>query len=136
MSVDNKYGLTYLGYANTSHQELPFLIHAKTYVPYLIGRSGHTIIAVELKKFGWNIKLVKNKNECYLIAGKNKQKWFIRIITTDTRMLEALRNVKYYINKELEIMADENDALPVIAIVTSDSAVFLSSKTLVGLSLV
>ena len=51
-------------------------------------------------------------------------------------MLEAFRNVKYYINKELEIMAYENDALPVIAIVTSDSAVFLSSKTLVGLSLV
>lgn len=118
-----------------SHQELPYMIHAKTNVPYLVGTQGHTIIAVELKKFGWAIKLVKNNNAKYLIAKKGKEKWFIQVVNIDIRLIEALRKVKDYIDNELETLAEENKALPVIALVTHDSASLISAKTFTALSL-
>ena len=44
--------------------------------------------------------------------------------------------VKHDISKELETMAEENGAHPVIAIVALDSAAFVSARTLMGLSLI
>ena len=135
MSFDSEDTLQPVHYEKTSHQELPYLIHARTNVPYLVGRHGHTIIAVELKKFGWKIKLMKNNNGKYIIASKGKEKWFIQVINTDTRLSEALRKVKDEISNELIVMAEESGALPVIALVAHDSAALISAKTFTGLSL-
>jgi len=120
-----------------SHEELPYFIHAKTNVPYLVGRQGHTIIAVELKKFGWRLKLYKSKeNEKDIMATKNNEKWHVRIKTTDGKLSDALRNLP--INNEevaeLSTISEKQKALPVIAIVAYDSAVLLSAKTFRALS--
>ncbi len=138
MSIDDEDGLRRLHHEKTSHQELPYLIHAKTHVPYLMGRHGHTIIAVELKKFGWKLKLVEStsNNDSYIAAKKGKEKWLIQVISTNTELSEALHKVKHDISKELETMTEENGAHPVIAIVALDSAAFVSAKTLMGLSLI
>lgn len=134
MSLDSEDELRPVHYEKTSHQELPYLIHARTNVPYLVGRHGHTIIAVELKTFGWKIKLMKNNNGKFIIASKGKEKWFIQVINTDTGLSEALRKVKDEISNELIVMAEESDALPVIALVAHDSVALVSAKTFTGLS--
>lgn len=135
MSVDSEDALRSLQREKTSHQELPYLIHANTYVPYLQGRRGHTITAIELKIWGWKIGLVKNNKEIYIAARKGEEKWLIQVISTNMKLSDAFRKVKFEINEELEILAEENGALPVIALVALDSASLISAKTLVGLSL-
>jgi len=121
----------------TSHEELPHFIHAKTNVPYLVGRQGHTIIAVELKKFGWNVDLQKRgENVKDIIASKNKEKWHIRVKATDAKLSDVLRNLSIGAEEtnELVTISEKEKALPVIAIVASDSAVLLSAKTFRALS--
>lgn len=121
----------------TSHEELPYFIQAKTNVPYLVGRQGHTIIAVELKKFGWSIKLRKRgENVKDIIASKNDEKWHIRVKTTDAKLSDVLHNLPIGAEEinELTTIAEKEKALPVIAMVASDSAVLLSAKTFRALS--
>lgn len=135
MSADSEDDLKRIGYEKTSHQELPYLIHAKSNVPYFVGKHGHTIIAVELKKSGWKIRLLKNNNDKYILARKGKELWVIQIITIDTGLSDAIRKVKDSTNKELEAIAEEMNALPVIAVVAQDSAALISARTFTGLSL-
>ena len=120
-----------------SHEELPYFIHAKTNVPYLVGRQGHTVIAVELKKFGWSIRLRKNsENVKDIFARKNDERWRIRIKSTDARLSDVLRNLPISTDEinELTMVSEKEKALPVIAVVASDSAVLLSAKTFKALS--
>ena len=121
----------------TSHEALPYFIHAKTNVPYLVGRHGHTVIAVELKKFGWSIALQKrSENVKDIIANKNDEKWHIRVKTTDANLSDVLRNLPVSAEEinELTTISEQEKALPVIAIVASDSAVLLSATTFRALS--
>lgn len=120
-----------------SHEELPYFIHTKTYVPYLVGRHAQTIIAVQLKKFGWRLKLYESKeNKKDIIATKNKEKWHVRIKTTGAKLSDALRNLPIASEEvaELSTISEKEKALPVIAIVAYDSAVLLSAKTFRSLS--
>jgi Holliday junction resolvase len=120
-----------------SHEELPYFIHAKTNVPYLVGRQGHTVIAVELKKFGWSIRLRKTKENLKdIVAKKNDEKWHIRVKTIDARLSDVLRNLPVNAEEidELIAVSEKEKALPVIAAVASDSAVLLSAKTFKALS--
>jgi Holliday junction resolvase len=120
-----------------SHEELPYFIHAKTNVPYLVGRQGHTVIAVELKKFRWSIKLQKTKeNTKDIVAKKKDEKWRIRIKTIDARLSDVLRNLPVSTEEidELVAVSEREKALPVIAVVASDSAVLLSATTFKALS--
>ncbi len=121
----------------SSHEELPYFIHAKTNVPYLVGRQGHTVIAVELKKFGWSIVLRRrSENVKDIVANKNDEKWYIMVKTADAKLSDILRNLPVSADeiKELEKVSEQEKALPVIAIVASDSAVLLSAKTFTALS--
>ncbi len=123
--------------ARSSHEELPYFIHAKTNVPYLVGRQGHTVIAVELKKFGWSIVLRKrDENVKDIVANKKDEKWYIMVKTGDSKLSDILRNLPVSSDeiKELENVSEQENALPVIAIVASDSAVLLSAKTFMALS--
>jgi hypothetical protein len=120
-----------------SHEELPYFIHSKTNVPYFAGRHGHTIVAVELKKFGWRIALQKSdENARDIVATKNDEKWHIRVKTIDAKLSDVLRNIPLNTEEinELRSVSEEEQALPVIAIVASDSAVLLSAKTFRALS--
>jgi len=120
-----------------SHEELPYFINAKTNVPYLVGRQGHTIIAVELKKFGWSIALKKRgKDVKDIVAKKNDEKWHIRVKAIDAKLSDVLRNLPVTTEEinELTTVSEKKKALPVIAIVASDSAVLLSAKNFKALS--
>jgi len=120
-----------------SHEELPYFIHAKTNVPYLVGRQGHTVIAVELKKFGWSIALQKrSENVKDIVANKNDERWHIRVKTIDAKLSDVLRNLPVSDEEinELATVSEQEKALPVIAVVASDSAVLLSAKTFRTLS--
>lgn len=132
-------GLSAIKYeVRESHEELPYFIHAKTNVPYLVGRQGHTVIAVELKKFRWSIKLQKTKeNMKDIVAKKNDEKWHVRIKSMDARLSDVLRNLPVSAEEidELITVCEKEKALPVIAVVASDSAVLLSAKTFKALSL-
>ena len=138
-SSNNQHGLSAVKYeVRASHEELPYFIHAKTNVPYMVGRLGHTVIAVELKKFSWSIRLKKgNDNVKDIIANKNDEKWHVRVKTIDARLSDVLRNLPVSTEEinELERVSEKEKALPVIAIVASDSAVLLSAKTFKALSL-
>src|SRR5574341_670077 len=131
-------GLSAIKYeVRESHEELPYFIHAKTNVPYLVGREGHTVIAVELKKFRWSIKLQKTKEHMKdIVAKKNDEKWHIRIKAMDARLSDVLRNLPFSAEEieELVTVCEKEKALPVIAVVASDSAVLLSAKTFKALS--
>jgi len=137
-SSNNQSGLSAIKYeVRTSHEELPYFIHSKTNVPYFVGRQGHTIIAVELKKFGWSIVLQKKgENVKDIIASKNDEKWHIRVKTTDAKLSDVLRNLPVNAEEinELTTVSEQKKALPVLAIVASDSAVLLSAKTFRALS--
>lgn len=132
MSIDE--GLKRTHQEKTSHQELPYLIHSKTNVPYLMGKHGHTIVAVELKKYGWSIKLVKTNNDKYIAASKGTENWLIKVITTEASLSDALRGVKHDAHEELEAAAEANGSLPVIALVTPDSATLISARNFIGLA--
>lgn len=137
-SSDNPSDLREIKYKiRASHEELPSFIHAKTNVPYLVGRQGHTVIAVELKKFGWSIMLQKmGESVKDIVANKNDEKWHIRVKTTDAKLSDVLRNLPVSAEEinELATVSEQEKALPVIAIVASDSAVLLSAKTFMALS--
>lgn len=117
-----------------SHQELPYLIHATTNVPYFLGRRAHTIISVNLKKFAWIVKLVERDNEKYILASKDKEKWLIQVVKLDMTLSEALHSVKERMSNELQTMAEEYQALAVLALVADDSATLISLKTYTSLS--
>ncbi|MEM2759264.1 MAG: hypothetical protein QXU32_03560 [Nitrososphaerales archaeon] len=134
MKVDSENGLKRIGYEKTSHQELPYLIHAGANVPYLVGKHGHTIIAVELKKFGWKISLVKNDNEKYIVARKGREVWAILVITAERRLSDVLRNLKENIDNQLEPVAQKLDAIPVVAVIAQDSVALISARSRTGLS--
>ena len=131
-------GLSAIKYAvRESHEELPYFIHAKSNVPYLVGRQAHTVIAVELKKFHWSIKLQQTKeNMKDIVAKKSTERWHIRIKTVDARLSDVLRNLPVSAEEidELIAVCEKEKALPVIAVVASDSAVLLSAKTFKALS--
>ncbi len=121
----------------SSHEELPYFIHSKTNVPYLVGRQGHTIIAVELKKFGWNIVLQKRGEYVKdLVATKNDEKWHIMVKTVDMKLSNIMHDLPVSADEidELTRLAEQENALPVIAIVASDSAVLLSARNFMALS--
>lgn len=137
-SSNDQSGLRAIKYEmRASHEELPYFIHAKTNVPYLVGRQGHTVIAVELKKFGWSIELQKRgENVKDIVANKKDEKWHISVKTTDAKLSDVLRNLPVSAEEinELVTASEHEKALPVIAIVASDSAVLLSAKTFMALS--
>jgi hypothetical protein len=122
--------------AITSHEELPYFIHARSNVPYLVGRMGHTVIALELKRFGWKIGLKRNNNSKDIIAYRGDQKWHIMVKSNDAKLAEVLHNIPIG-EEELAMLkreAEHENALPVIALVCSDSAVLLSARTFMALS--
>jgi len=137
-SSNDQSGLKTIKYEiRESHEELPYFIHAKTNVPYLVGRQGHTVIAVELKRFGWSIVLQKRDGSVKdILANKDDEKWHIRVKTTDTKLSDTLRSLPVSTEEinELLTVSEQEKALPVIAIVASDSAVLLSAKTFRALS--
>jgi len=134
MPTGSEDDLKHISYGKGSHQELPYLIHSKTNVPYLVGKHGHTIIAVELKKFGWKIKLAKNNDDRYIVARKGKERWAIQVIAKEMQLSELLRSVKGGMNKEIDLFAEEIGAHPVLALVAQDSATLISARTFIGLS--
>ena len=136
-SDSDQSGLETMEYDSMSHEELPSFIHAKTNVPYLVGRQGHTIIAVELKKSGWSVVLQKRDDSVKdIVAYKNDQRWHIRVKAIDTNLSVALRNLPVSAEEisELATVSEKEKALPVVAIVASDSSVLLSATTFRALS--
>ncbi len=134
---DDHNDLETVEYDSISHEALPSFIHAKTNVPYFVGRQGQTIIAVELKKSGWSVVLQKRDDIVKdIVAYKNDQRWHIRIKVIGTNLSAALRNLPVSADEisELATVAEEEKALPVVAIVASDSSVLLSATTFKALS--
>lgn len=97
---------------------------------------GHTVIALELKRFGWKIGLKRNNNSKDIIAYRGDQKWHIMVKSNDAKLAEVLHNIPIG-EEELAMLkreAEHENALPVIALVCSDSAVLLSARTFMALS--
>ncbi|MFQ5920443.1 MAG: AN1-type zinc finger domain-containing protein [Nitrososphaerales archaeon] len=120
-----------------SHEVLPHFIHAHTNVPYYEGHQGPTVIAVELKKSGWNLKLQKRKKSLKdILAERDDERWYVRVKTMDARLSDVLHNIPVTEDElsELATISERKNALPVLAIVASDSAVMLSAKTFMALS--
>lgn len=120
---------------SSTHQELPSLIHARTYVPYLVGRPSEVIASVELKRSGWNLKLTKVSGSSYILAEKGKSKWLVHIVEVKMKLRDTISEITRFIDQKITRISDDYGALPVMAVIANDSASFLSTKTLTSLSL-
>ncbi|MFQ5921083.1 MAG: AN1-type zinc finger domain-containing protein [Nitrososphaerales archaeon] len=120
-----------------SRAGLPYFIHAQTNVPYLVGRNGNTVIAVQMKRSGWKLRLQRRKKGTRdIIADKDGERWYIRIKTFDETLSAVLRNIPISseVVEEVVAISERKKALPVIALVASDSVVMVSAKTFTALS--
>ena len=116
---------------------LPYSILAHKDPHFFAGNLSHAVIAMDLKKAGWTLRLQKGEgNVKDILADKDQERWYIRVKTSDARLVDALHDIPMTEEemKDLEAKSRQENAQPVIAIVASDSAAMVSAKTFMALN--